>query len=135
LRGEPKAAALVSAGVGGEDRVVDDVKIRSEQHLVRFVVQTVQEKLLFGESGLLNEFGKQVLYLIEIAHVKEVHLFRRFFQNPGDRLIIEQQVDPIHTLGEKVFNLVEMGFADLQLFHNLMVCLNPRLRKPIFSPI
>ncbi|MBX3022038.1 MAG: hypothetical protein KF799_10210 [Bdellovibrionales bacterium] len=69
------------------------------------------------EGSLLYEGGEEILYFIEILHVEEFEFFGRGFENPGDRLIVEQEVDPIHTLGEEMLNLVEMGVTDAKLFH------------------
>lgn len=86
-------------GIGG-DGIVDNVEISAQQELKRFLIQRLQVFLLGEECFLLNEFRKENLDLIEIAVMEQFFLFRRRFENPGNCLIIEQQMNAIHALGE-----------------------------------
>ena len=58
----------------------------------------MQILLLRVKSFLLHEIREQHLNLVEIAIVKKLFLFRRDFEDSSDRLIIEQQVNTVHTL-------------------------------------
>lgn len=76
------------------------MKIRAQQHFVRFAVQGLKVHNLLLERRFLNERGEEILDLIEIFHLKQIEFLRRFAENPGDCLIIEQEVDPVHTLSQ-----------------------------------
>ncbi len=45
-------------------------------------------------------------------------MFGRGFKNLGDGLIIEQEVDSVHALGEEMFDLVQVRIASFEIFHS-----------------
>jgi hypothetical protein len=87
-------------------RVVNDVEVGSEQHFERFAIERMQIELLFLQSLSLQKFGEQILDFIEVLHVKKVEVLGRGFQDFGDRLIVEQQVNAVHALDQKMFDLI-----------------------------
>ena len=97
---------LVADVVGGEQGVVDDVEVSPQQHLERFFVEGLQPHALFLQRLLLHECGEELLNLLEILGVEEFHLLSRGLQNTCYNRIVEKQVNPVHTLGEKMFDLV-----------------------------
>ena len=107
----------MATGVGAAERIVDDVEIGSEQHLKRLFVERVQVVLFHLKRFDLYEIGEKLLDFIEVVKVKKNFFFRRSFQYSCNRLIVEQQVNAVHTLSQKMFNLIDMGFANLELFH------------------
>lgn len=56
--------------------------------------------------------------------MEEFHFLGRGLQDARDHRVIEKEMNPIHTLGEEVFYLVEVCFADSDFFHILRVLLN-----------
>jgi hypothetical protein len=64
------------------------------------------------------------LHLLQIYKMEVDHLFGRLGHHSADCLIIEQQVDPVHTLREEVFDLIQVRRADAEFFHSFMVGAN-----------
>lgn len=89
-----------------EQRIVHDVEVSPYQHLERFFVERLQPHAFFLQRLLLHERGEELLNLLEILGVEEFHLLSRGFQNTCYNRIVEKQVNPVHTLGEKMFDLV-----------------------------
>ena len=50
--------------------------------------------------------------------MEEIHVLSRIFQDLGDCLVIEQQVNAVHALGQEMFYLVEVGIANFEIFHS-----------------
>lgn len=82
------------------------MEVGSQQHLERVFVEGLQPHALFLQRLLLHECGEEFLNLLEILGVEEFHFLSRGFQNTCYNGIIEKQVNPVHTLGEKMFDLV-----------------------------
>ncbi len=78
---------------------------------------------------MADEDCKELLYLVQVADLKEIHVFGRGFQNSGNCFVIEQEMNPVHALGQEVFNLVQVRIADFKFFHNLRFELNGRTIK------
>lgn len=76
------------------------MEIRAQQEFKGLLVQRLQILLLGKKRFLLNKLREKNLYFVEVAIVKENFFFGWRFENPCDRLIIEQQVNAVHTLSE-----------------------------------
>lgn len=103
----------MSGGIRVEERIFYDVEICAQQHLVINLAQRIEPHAFFLQCLVSDESAEEVLDFFQVTNLKQVHVFSRGFQDAGDRLIIEQEMNPVHTLGEKMLNLVQVRIADL----------------------
>jgi hypothetical protein len=107
----------VAVAFGLEERVVDNVEIYPKKRFEGFLIEGSQVNPFFLKRGEFDEVREQLLDAVEVARLEEIQMLGRRSQDPGNRLIIEQEMDPDHALGEEMFNLVEVVFAYFEILH------------------
>lgn len=91
---------LVAIVVRLHKRIVDNVEINSEESFKRFLIELRQINSFLFKRGQFYKFSEELLNAIQVAWLKEVQMLSRGFQDFGDSLIIEQEMNPDHALGE-----------------------------------
>jgi hypothetical protein len=119
--GAGRSASLMAIQIAGEDRIVHDLKISPQQGFEILGGQGLKIDLFVVETFFFDELREELLNLRQIFYLEDIHFFGRLGEHAFDRLIIEQQVNAVHTLCEQMFNLIQVRSADAEFFHSFMV--------------